>query len=156
MDWRLFIQLTATFVVTALGWWAAYYFSKRRDVENDRRKLRTEYLLDAYRRLQDSTHRRGNEEKYWATLESAISDIQLLGTPRQAKLAAQFALDMQQSNIGYLDELPLDLRNSLRRELNLEQLAEGSRVMRFYNKEGRNPVVTNERSTIDAAEEKQK
>jgi hypothetical protein len=156
VDWRLFIQLAATFVVTALGWWAAYYFSKRRDVENDRRKLRTEYLLDAYRRLQDSTHRKGNEEKYWATLESAISDIQLLGTARQAKLAAQFALDMQQSNIGYLDELLLDLRNSLRHGLKLEQLSEGSRVMRFYNKEGENPVVINERSSIDAAEEKQK
>jgi hypothetical protein len=72
------------------------------------------------------------------------------------RLAAQFALDMQQSNIGYLDELLLDLRNSLRRELKLEQLSEGSRVMRPYDKEGENPVVTNERNTIDTAEEKQR
>jgi hypothetical protein len=64
MDWKLFAQLAATFVVTAVGWWAAYYFSRRRDVENDRRKLRTEYLLEAYRRLQASTHRVGDERPY--------------------------------------------------------------------------------------------
>jgi hypothetical protein len=132
-----------------LGWWVAYYFSKRRDVENDRRKLRTEYLLNAFRRLQDSTHRRGTEEIYWGILESAISDIQLLGSPRQAKLAEQFALEMQENNVGFLDELLLDLRDSLRRELNLEPLFGKGRVIRFYGKEDGSPIVRGNDNVTD-------
>ena len=119
-------------------------FSKRRDIENDRRKLRTEYLLEAYRRLQSGTHRRGNEKAYWEVLESAVTDIQLLGTPKQAKLAAQFAVDMAENDIGYLDDLLTDLRASLREELNLEKLVGGSRVLRFYDKGKENPLVGSE------------
>ncbi len=141
MDWKLFAQLAATFFVTAVGWWVAYYFSKRRDIENDRRKLRTEYLLEAYRRLQSGTHRTGNEKAYWDVLELAVTDIQLLGTPKQAKLAAQFALDMAEKDIGYLDDLLADLRDSLREELNLERLEGGSRILRFYEKGKDNPLV---------------
>jgi hypothetical protein len=39
MDWKLFAQLAATGVVTVLGWWVVNFYSKRRDIENDRRKL---------------------------------------------------------------------------------------------------------------------
>ena len=116
-------------------------FFKRRDVENDRRKLRTEYLLEAYRRLQNASHRGGNEKAYYDDLESAISDIQLLGTPRQAMLAAKFAQDMARERIAYLDDLLLDLRNSLRDELKLEPLSENSRVLRFYDEGKSNPIV---------------
>jgi len=141
MDWKLFAQLAATFAVTAVGWWMAYYFSKRRDIENDRPKLRTEYLLEAYRKLQNSSHRVGNEKVYNDALESAISDIQLLGSARQSKLAAQFSLDMAEEGVAYMDDLLLDLRNELRKELNLEPLSNPSRVLRFYDKGKRSPIV---------------
>jgi hypothetical protein len=144
MDWKLFGQLVATFSVTAVGWWVAYYFSKRRDIENDRRKLRTEYLLEAYRKLQNASHRVGSEKIYNDALESAISDIQLLGTERQSRLAAQFSLDMAEKGVAYMDDLLLDLRNELRVELNLEPLSNPSRVLRFYDKDKPSPIYKGE------------
>jgi len=56
MDWKLFAQLAATFVVAALGWWTAHHPSARRDLANER-KLRVSYLLDAYRRLENGSNR---------------------------------------------------------------------------------------------------
>jgi hypothetical protein len=52
MDWKLFAQLLVTFLVAALGWWAAHALSSRRDLANERRKLRVSYLLEAYRKLE--------------------------------------------------------------------------------------------------------
>ena len=127
-----------------MGWWVAYYFSKQWDIENDRRKLRTEYLLEAYRKLQNSSHRVGNEKPYNDALESAISDIQLLGTQQQSKLAAQFSIDMAEKGVAYMDDLLLDLRNELRKELNLDPLSAPSRVLRFYDKSKGSPIVGND------------
>lgn len=141
MDWKLFVQLTATFFVTALGWWVAYYFSRLRDFENDRRKLRTEYLLQAYRRLQNAAHRIGQQKAHEESLETAVSDIQLLGTMRQSQLAAQFCVDFAEKGTAYMDELLLDLRNDLREELRLEKLSQPSRVLRFYDKTKGSPIV---------------
>ena len=94
MDWKLFAQLAATGLVTVLGWWVVNFFSKRRDIENDRRKLQTEYLLEAYRRLEGASHREGRQKEFEGQLESAIADIQLLGTAKQVDLALEFATDM--------------------------------------------------------------
>src|SRR5260370_10638243 len=92
MDWKLFAQLAATGLVTVIGWWVVNFFSKRRDIENDRRKLRTEYLLEAYRRLEGASHREGRQKEFEDGLESAIADIQLLGTAKQADLASRLLL----------------------------------------------------------------
>ena len=44
MDWKLFAQLAMTFAVAILGGWLGHYFSARRDLTNERRKLRITYL----------------------------------------------------------------------------------------------------------------
>jgi hypothetical protein len=141
MDWKLFAQLAVTGIVTVLGWWAVNYFSKRRDIENDRRKMRIEYLLDAYRRLDSASHREGRQSEFEDRLESAVADIQLLGSPKQAALAAQFCMDMATNKIAYMDDLLRDLRDSLRSELKLEPLAQSNRVLRFYDTRGPSPLV---------------
>jgi hypothetical protein len=41
MDWKLFAQLIETLVVAAAGSWAGHYLSSRRDLANDRRKMKT-------------------------------------------------------------------------------------------------------------------
>jgi hypothetical protein len=56
MDWKLFSQLVVTFMVAALGWWAGHFLSSRRDLANERRKLRVTYLLEAYRKLESAAH----------------------------------------------------------------------------------------------------
>jgi hypothetical protein len=141
MDWKLFAQLAVTGLVTVFGWWAVSYFSRRRDIENDRRKMRIEYLLDAYRRLDSASHRHGRQNEFEDQLESAVADIQLLGSPKQAALAAQFCIDMTENKIAYMDDLLRDLRDSLRSELKLEPLAQNNRVLRFYDTRGPSPMV---------------
>jgi hypothetical protein len=121
-NWKLFAQFAVTGIVTELGWWAVNYFSKRRDIENDRRKLRIEYLLDAYRRLDSASHRDGRQSEFEGRLESAVADIQLLGSPKQAALAAQFCMDMATNKIAYMDDLLRDFRDSLRSELKLKRI----------------------------------
>jgi hypothetical protein len=133
MDWKLFAQLAATGLVTVLGWWVVNFFSGLRDIENDRRKLRIEYLLKAYRRLESASHREGRQKEFEDQLESAVADIQLLGTAKQAELAARFGIDMAENGIAHLDDLLQDLRDSLRGEIKLEPLTKNNRVLRFYD-----------------------
>jgi len=137
MDWKLFAQLAAT----VLGWWVVNFFSKWRDIANDRRKLRTQYLLEAYRRLEGASHREGRQKEFEDQLESAVADVQLLGTPKQAELAAQFGIDIAKNGVAYMDDLLRDLRDSLRSELKLEPLTKNNRVLRFYDKERVGPIV---------------
>jgi hypothetical protein len=123
MNLNLITQLTATFFVAAAGWWVGHYFSSRRDLINERRKLRIEYLLEAYRKLERASNR-NDIKQYWSDFESAIADIQLLGSPHQVSLARQFSISMAKNNTAPLDDLIFDLRQSLRSELQLEPVSE--------------------------------
>jgi hypothetical protein len=151
MDWKSFAQLAAAGMVPVLGWWVVNFLSKRRDVENDRRKLRTEYLVEAYRRMESASHRKGRQKEFEDRLESAVADIQLLGTAKQADLAAQFGIDMAEKGVAYMDELLRDLRDSLRSELKLESLTKSNRVLRFYDRENVNPNTAENLNEQDKA-----
>lgn len=131
MDWKLFAQLLATGTVAAFGWWAVHYLAARRDLANERRKLHVTYLLEAYRRLESASNRE-DMPLHWANFESAIADIQLLGSAHQVALARKFAIDMAKDKTALLDPLILDLRRSLRAELKLEQVPEAVAYLRFY------------------------
>jgi hypothetical protein len=123
MDWKIFAQLLVTFVVAALGWWAAHVLTTPRDLANERRKLRVSYLLEAYRALEGAVYTPEPENKK-ARLQSAIADIQLLGS-------SEFALQMGKSNEAPADELLSNLRPSLRNELELENVDQKIVFMRF-------------------------
>lgn len=130
MDWKLFAQLMVTFAVAALGWWFGHYFSARRDLANERRKLRIAYLLEAYRKLEGASNR-DDLKPYWASFESAIADIQLLGSAHQVALARQFSMRMAKDHTAPLDALIFDLRQSLRSELQLETVSENVVYLRI-------------------------
>jgi hypothetical protein len=133
MDWKLFAQLFVTFVVAALGWWSAHALSARRDLANERRKLRVSYLIEAYRRLESGANSSDPKTKQ-SQLESAIADIQLLGSPSQVNMARHFAKSISENGESSLDELLYDLRNSLRTELQLECVDEKIVFLRFMNR----------------------
>src|SRR5260370_23967828 len=118
MDEKLFWQLLVTFVVAIVGWWVAHWLTSKRDVENERRKLRITYLIEAYRRLESASHAADPKSKYPA-LESAIADIQLLGTSRQVTLARAFSNEMALHRTASTDELLPALRAALRVETSL-------------------------------------
>lgn len=109
--------------MSVAGWWVVHHFSSRRDLANERRKLRVAYLLEAYRRLESASNR-ADITTHSAAFESAIADIQLLGSPQQVALARQFAQAMARDRTASLDELIFDLRQSLRTELELEPVSE--------------------------------
>jgi hypothetical protein len=129
MDWKLFAQLLATVVVAGLGWWAVHRLAARRDLANERRRLRVAHLLEAYRKLESASNR--DTLEHISSFESAIADIQLLGSAHQAGLARKFALDMAKYKTAPLDPLILDLRQSLRAELELDSVSEPIAYLRF-------------------------
>jgi hypothetical protein len=145
MDWKLFVQLAVTLVVAILGGWLGHHFSTRRDVANERRKLRISYLLEAYRRLEGASNR-DDPNTCWPQFESAIADIQLLGSAHQVSLARQFALEMATNRTAPLDDLIFDLRQSLRSELNLEPISEKVLFLRYIDR-GTVSEETTERAT---------
>ena len=130
MDWRLFAQLAVTVLVALAGGWFGHSFAARRDLLNERRKLRVAYLLEAYRRLEDAVHR-GDPSRSLPKLESAIADIQLLGSPAQVGHARRFAREMAHDSTASLDALINDLRRSLRKELHLPGVDEPVVYFRF-------------------------
>jgi hypothetical protein len=130
MDWKLFAQLAATLLVALIGGWLGHHLSARRDLFNERRKLRVTYLLDAYRKLEGASNR-ADAIQHWLTFESAIADIQLLGSPAQVRLARQFAMNMATNSTASLDALIFDLRQSLRAELELPPVDESVLFFRY-------------------------
>ena len=132
MDWKLFAQLLVTSLAAAIGWWVAHAFTSRRDIANERRKQRLVYLLEAYRKLESCAFPH-DPTSIWNSFETAIADIQLLGTPKQVELAQAVARAVSDNpNEGAsLNELLFDIRQSLRAELQLEAINTKPVIVRF-------------------------
>ena len=109
------MAIVAGVLVAVAGWLVNEFFARRAI----RRNLRIEYLLSAYRRLEHASNRQMTDA-HEAALEEAVSDIQLLGSPRQVEMATAFARKFAEDQRADTERLLEDLRASLRRELQLE------------------------------------
>ena len=136
MTWTLFSQIAGTLLVAVVGGWLGHSLSALRDRENDRRKQRLDYLLEAYRRLESASNR-DPMGPHWAKIESAVADIQLLGSAVQAELARTFAQSMARDGTAPLDPLIQELRQSLRKEMGLEAVAANVVFLRVHEGSGR-------------------
>src|SRR3546814_8572146 len=104
-----------------LGWPNAHWLTRKREILAEKRQLRVTNLLEAYRRLEDAGNREiAPKSDQCRNIESAIADIQLLGTPRQISLAADFAEKFARNGTASFDPILYDLRDSLRRAIELE------------------------------------
>lgn len=121
MKIELLLPLLITTFVAILGWYIAHRLNVFRDRANKKRDLQIQYLIGAYRHLENSSNRPKNYDNN-AVLESAIADIQLFGTAEQVKLAEKFAFDIAQNSHASTDELLINLRAELRKELGLEEV----------------------------------
>lgn len=83
-----------------------------------------------WRKLEGASNR-DDPKRCHPDLESAIADIQLLGSPHQVALATQFAIEMARDRTSSLNDLLFDLRQSLRSELELERVSEKVIFLRF-------------------------
>jgi len=125
------VTVVVSALLSGLGWFVGYLTTVRRDRLSKKRDLRTQYLLDAYRRLEGAANRREPKEDDEKALESAVADIQLLGSPEQVHLARQFALEFAGAGQASLDQLLEALRLDLRKELALAPLVEGITFLRI-------------------------
>jgi hypothetical protein len=131
MDWSFFAQLLATLVVAGLGSWIAHRLSARRDIVNERRKLRIAYLLEAYRRLESAANRSDKTPDQARAFESAVADIQLLGTSEQVQTTIKYLRQHASGAGAQIDDVLRVLRKDLRREMGLPEEVENALVFRF-------------------------
>ena len=132
------IPLIITALVAGIGWFIVHELSISRDIKNKRVDLKIKYLIEAYRRLEHVSHRDNPDLK---DFESAIADIQLFGTKRQAELARDIALEFAKNRTVSLDPLLADLREDLRKLLHLEHLQGLVRQSLFAGKKDERNLV---------------
>ena len=133
MNWTLLIPLLITTTFGMLGWFAGHWLSTSRDRVNKKRDIRITFLLEAYRRLEAASHRKEiTGTKYAVDFESAIADIQLLGTPEQILLVKEVVKGIHRRDPqANARQLLLSLRNELREHLDLKPLDEESLPFRI-------------------------
>ena len=84
MNWQLLIPLLITTVVAILGWVIGHRMNVARDRIAKRRDLRLEYLIEAYRALENFAGRQPPfSSNHVEALEKAVADIQLFGSQLQ-------------------------------------------------------------------------
>ncbi len=112
------------------------YFQGERDKENNIREIKINYLIEAYRKLANASARAASIASYHRDIESAISDIQLFGSKEEIEVLLQ-EIDNSSKDSGKYTSLNFDntltrIRNSLRKEIQLEPIDSNVRWYRFY------------------------
>lgn len=118
-------------LVAVAGWFVGHQFNVFRDRQNKRRDLRIQFLLEAYRRLESVTNRESKTEEQMLALESAVADIQLLGSQEQVVATVAYLRRHAAEGGGQIDSVLGLLRRDLRRELGLSGKVESAVVFRF-------------------------
>ena len=117
-------------LVAVIGWFVAHQFNVYRDRRNKRRDMIVQYLLEAYRRLESAANREKTEEQASA-FESAIADIQLLGSVEQISSTIKYLHAHASGGGAVIDEVLCLLRNDLRKELGLSPAKRNPVIFRF-------------------------
>ena len=109
-------------LVAILGWLVGHELNLRRDTIIKRRELRVKYLLEAFRNLEASVgHTDGVLSESRKVFNSAVSDIQLLGTKEQIDALVNFLEGFKKNTNGSVDTVFNLLRDEIRKELDLER-----------------------------------
>ena len=122
-------------LVAVIGWFVAHQFNVFRDRQNKRRDLIIQYLLEAYRRLEAAANREKTDEQA-AAFESAIADIQLLGSIQQISATIKYLRAHSSTDGAVIDDVLCLLRNDLRRELGLASVESNPLIFRFERRWG--------------------
>jgi len=112
-------------LITVAGWFFGSYLNSERERKAKLREIKISYLIDAYRKLANSTKRNSKATSYYRDLESAFSDIQLFGTDKQIEELRSSIIHGKDGVIDkiMLDDILNDLRNSLRKEIELDSVS---------------------------------
>jgi len=121
-------------IVAVIGWFAAHQFNAHRDRQNKRRDLRIQFLLEAYRRLESVANRDKKTEEQMVAFESAVADIQLLGSTEQVAATVNYLRRHAAGGGAQIDEVLRLLRSDLRKEIGLSGKVENAAIFRFIRK----------------------
>ncbi len=121
-------------IVAVFGWFAAHQFNAHRDRQNKRRDLRIQFLLEAYRRLESVANREKKTEEQMLAFESAVADIQLLGSPEQIIATVSYLRQHAAGSGAQIDEVLQLLRSDLRKDIGVSGKFENAIVFRFARK----------------------
>ena len=118
------MTLVSAVVGAVVGGFFVHKLTMSRELLAARRARRTDYLISAYRRLIDAANRRtGISKEQIDGLEAALGDVMLLGEAEEIVAARTFVVEMSKNHGAELDPLIQALRTSLRRELELGEVA---------------------------------
>ena len=117
-------------IITIIGWFFLHELTKRRDNANKRKELRITYLIEVYRKLEYVSNRSNIDTTEY--MEKSMADIQLLGTKKQVELAQAVIKEMSETHEASLDELLYELKQDLRKELNLETVPYPNKYLRIH------------------------
>lgn len=132
MDWP---KTLIPVLIAVVGWIVGHHFHSKRDRDNKLRDLRIQFLLDAYRRLEFAANRPEAAKNEQDNFESAIADIQLLGTKRQIEELMNYVDELNSKNCrASINPLLTTLRLHLRQELDLEKDIPEIKIFRFENR----------------------
>lgn len=131
MDFE-YLKIMLSVIIAVIGWIIAHYFTSKRDVSNKKREIRLNYLIEVYLILTNDLTERGNiDSKKAERIEKIISQVQLLGSKKQAELVKTLADSIGKGEIIEYDTLINSLRDDLRKELELEKIEGNVHWARF-------------------------
>ena len=139
-SFSLWIPLASAVVGGLVVAFFNHFFTKRRDFENEKRKIRIQYLIEAYRRLENFVDKQNQSEQIEGEFESAVADIQLLGTKTQVDVTLNLLRGLLQGGNTNLDVVLRELRDELRKALGLEEISEPVLVFRFRSRSRLGPM----------------
>ncbi|GAA4092455.1 hypothetical protein [Mucilaginibacter panaciglaebae] len=157
-DYQKNLILAVGFGLTIISWFITGYMNNVQSVNESKRSLKVKLLLDAYIRLENSDHRdidrKGLQHNkydyvYLNYAESAVNSIQLMGDEKLIALTNKFTMSGGKENFN---ELLIELRNELRKELNLSKLPDSSQysptVYRMYRNEKMDTLTDEQRLNL--------
>lgn len=124
------IEILITALIVIIGWLVAHLLTQHRERIGKRQDKRTEYLINAYRKLESSANREATREMA-NNIESAIADIQLFGNEKQINFANVFSKSLTEKGPASLDNLLIQLREDLRKELKLSKVPRSISYLRI-------------------------
>ena len=135
LPWAPLVGPALAALIAVAGWIVGHALTSQRDLNSEKRKVRITFMLEAFRKLESGSSRGPNAKKYDEQFQSALADIQLLGSPQQAEAARNVAsaLGTGSGQSIRLNDLLNALRSELRRELNLPCV--GSELVLLRSKE---------------------
>ncbi len=118
-DNMIHIIINALSVATVVVGWTIASKIKR---DEKRREIKTKFLSEAYLTLAHEFSQRDPNEVDYKKIQLLVSKIQLYGDRNQVEMVKKMCEQISNNENFDLDPLLNSLRNSLRKDLNLEEI----------------------------------